>query len=99
MQTSPKTVQAVTLGLIVVVVAGLVGVVILAATSHPVPDVLGNITTTALGALAALLVSTRTGAEPPPPPPPPQPPHPFEPLPPPLHGILDDPGGITTAGK
>jgi len=90
MQTSPKVVQSVTLGLILVVLVGLVGVVILAATGSAVPEVIGSVTTTALGALAALLVSTRTGAEPPP--------HPPEPLPP-LHGILDDPGGASTTGS
>lgn len=57
--TDRRTVFLVTLALALVVLGGLGGVVFLTAVGRPLPDVLSNITTTALGALGALLVSTR----------------------------------------
>jgi hypothetical protein len=64
MNTPAGVIRLVTAGLVLVVLTGMISVAVLAANGDVVPEVLGNITTTALGALAALLVSTRTGDTP-----------------------------------
>lgn len=62
--TDRKIVLIVAVGLLVVVLSGIAGVIVLTLASKDVPDVLSNIATTGLGALAALLVSTRSAGEP-----------------------------------
>lgn len=59
--TDRRTVLAVALGLVLIALAGVAGITLLAFTDHQAPEVLGNVTVGALGALAALLASTRSG--------------------------------------
>ncbi len=58
--TPRNAVMAVILIIGVVTVGGVGAITWLASTHTAVPEVLSSVTTTALGALAALLVSTRT---------------------------------------
>lgn len=58
--TDPRTIRIITVALSAVVLVGLVGIIALAAWDKTIPDPLQNITSAALGALAAMLVSTRT---------------------------------------
>ena len=57
--TDKRTIYLVTTFLGLVVLGGMASVLALTLFDKVVPDILGNVTTTALGALAALLVSTK----------------------------------------
>lgn len=57
--TDRRTIFVVTLALALVVLVGLVSMVALALAHVETPDAVASVTTTALGALGALLVSTR----------------------------------------
>lgn len=60
--TDRRTVMAVAIGLVAVVLTGVVSITVLAFGTHTPPDVLGNVTIGGLGALAALLASTRSAS-------------------------------------
>lgn len=62
--TDRFTVRAVVIGLIVIVVAGLAGIIALTATGHSIPDVLQNVTVGALTSLGTLLAKTNTEVQP-----------------------------------
>jgi len=64
--TDRKVVLVVAVALSVLAFTGFVGLIYLAAVNRPPPDQLGTLTAGAVGAIAALLVSTRS--EPPGPP-------------------------------
>ncbi len=61
--TDASTVRAVVYGLILIGFGGLAGVVLLAAVANPVPELLGYVITTSLGALAGILAKTSTGPD------------------------------------
>lgn len=68
--TDKSTVRIVTVGLALMALLGLAGMIYLAAIEKPVPDAVSNLTSAAVGAVAALLA--RTSVEPDPIPPPPE---------------------------
>jgi len=55
-----RTVLAVVLGLVLLASLALAGAIYLAAVKTPVPDLLGYVVTGGLGALSAMLATTRT---------------------------------------
>ena len=57
--TDKKTIYMVTAFLGVVILGGMAAIVTLTLFDKAIPDIIGNVTTTALGALGALLVSTK----------------------------------------
>lgn len=58
--TSSFTINAVVISLLLIVMTATVGCVILAFDGKAIPETLANVATTGLGALAALLASTRS---------------------------------------
>lgn len=63
MTTPVGVIRMVTGALALIAVAAVAGIVVLSANGDPVPDVLGNLASAGLAALAALLASTRTGGD------------------------------------
>ena len=57
--TDKRTIFLVTIFLGLVILGGMASVVALTLFDKAIPDIVGNVTTTALGALSALLVSTK----------------------------------------
>ena len=57
--TDRRTITVVVTSLALLCLGGLAGVVFLAAVNQDIPDLVSNVVTTSLGALAALLASTR----------------------------------------
>jgi hypothetical protein len=60
----PKTVRLVAAGLVAAVLGGLLAAAVLAGMDRDTPALIGDTVKVSLGALAALLASTRTNAEP-----------------------------------
>lgn len=58
--TDPRTIRIITVALAAITMIGTIGIIGLAAWQREIPDPLQNITSAALGALAAMLVSTRS---------------------------------------